>query len=107
MTRSSVTGPQLSSALPVDEWPYLHPRIMLPSSSRRFCLNCRWFAHQAEPNGIPLLCCQLHEGLIIDGEHLTLRCPGWNDELLSKRDQAKQIVWGENATVSPDSGASS
>jgi hypothetical protein len=30
-------------------------------------------------NCIPLLTCQLHQGLIAQGEHLTSRCQGWTD----------------------------
>ncbi len=30
---------------------------------------------------IPLLTCQLHQGLITHGEHLTSRCQGWTDDM--------------------------
>ncbi|MCP9880877.1 galactose oxidase [Cyanobium sp. Alchichica 3B3-8F6] len=48
---------------PVEEWPYLEADTLLRARSRKVC--------------IPVLTCQLHQGLIAHGEHLTSRCQGW------------------------------
>jgi hypothetical protein len=37
---------------------------LLSSRSRQVCITCHWFRHHAGVNCIPLLNCQLHEGLI-------------------------------------------
>ncbi len=58
-------------------WPYLGPERLLPSRSRRICLTCRWFRHHLDSEGIPLLSCHWHQGLICHGDHLTHRCPCW------------------------------
>jgi hypothetical protein len=39
------------------------------------------FRHHAGVNCIPVLTCQLHQGLIAHGEHLTSRFQGWTDDL--------------------------
>jgi len=77
MTRIALPWPESSREVPIDEWLYLDLEVLLPSSHRKFCLSCHWFCHQAEPDGIPLLTCQLHRGLLAHGEHLTHRCSAW------------------------------
>jgi hypothetical protein len=71
MNRVPSPQPGFSRQPPSDDWPYLDREVLLPSSSRKFCLNCHWFSHQVEPNCIPLLSCQLHQGLLANGEYLT------------------------------------
>jgi hypothetical protein len=73
--------PTPSSDLPVAELPYLSAPLLVASRSRRVCLTCHWFRHHAGPDGIPLLACQRHGGLIAHGEHLSRRCPAWTDDL--------------------------
>ena len=63
----------------VDTWPYLDQEVLLRTRSPKVCMTCHWFCHHSEANGIPLLTCQLHRGLIAHGEHLTSRCQGWSD----------------------------
>jgi len=63
--------------------PILHAAIR----SRRVCMTCHWFRHHAGVNCIPVLTCQLHQGLIAHGEHLASRCQGWAD------DQVRQRGW--------------
>ena len=36
-------------------------------------------------NCIPVLTCQLHQGLLVDGEHLTRRCQGWTEDKVRKK----------------------
>ncbi len=63
--------------IPIDACPYLDEEVLLSSRSRQVCITCHWFRHHAGVNCIPLLTCQLHEGLITQGEHLTRRCSRW------------------------------
>ena len=43
-------------------------------------------------NCIPVLTCQLHQGLIAHGEHLTSRCQGWTDDMVSQRGWAPEVA---------------
>ncbi|MEX0588158.1 MAG: galactose oxidase, partial [Cyanobium sp.] len=58
---------------PVEAWPYLDQQQLQPSRSRKVCMTFYWFRHHAGVNCIPVLTCQLHQGLIAHGEHLTSR----------------------------------
>jgi hypothetical protein len=40
-------------------------------------MTCDWFRHCAGVNCIPVLTCQLHQGLIAHGRHLASRCQRW------------------------------
>ena len=59
-----------------EAWPYLDEGVLRPSRSRKVC--------------IPLLTCQLHQGLIAQGEHLTSRCQGWTDAMARQRGWAPE-----------------
>ena len=65
---------------PIEEWSYLDEGTLLRTRSRKVCMTCHWFRHHAGVNCIPVLTCQLHQGLIAHGEHLVSRCqvPGVN-----------------------------
>jgi len=77
---------------PIEEWPYLDERDLLKTCSRKVCMTCHWFRHHAGVNCIPVLTCQLHQGLIAHGEHLSSRCQGWTDDLVSHRDWAPEVA---------------
>jgi hypothetical protein len=77
MCRVPCPEPGFSRQLPHKDWPQLDREVLLPSYSRQICLNCRWFCHQVEPNCIPLLSCQFHHALILDGEYLSQHCCCW------------------------------
>ena len=62
--------------IPVEDWPYLDEGVLLKTRSRKVCMTCHWFRHHAGVNCIPVLTCQLHQGLIAHGEHLTQPLPG-------------------------------
>ena len=66
---------------PIEEWPYLDDAVLLRTRSRKVGMTCHWFRHHAGVNCIPVLTCQLHQGLIAHGEHLTSRCQGWTDDM--------------------------
>ncbi len=63
-----------------EAWPYLDQGVLIASRSRKVCLTCRWFRHVAPADAIPLLSCELHQGLLAHGEHLTRRCGAWSEE---------------------------
>lgn len=77
---------------PIEEWFYLDQEVLLATRSRKVCLTCHWFRHHAGPNCIPLLACQLHQGLIAHGEHLTHRCQGWTDDLRRQWGWAPEVA---------------
>ena len=68
-----------------EAWPFLDQGVLRPSRSRKVCMTCHWFRHHAGPECIPLLTCQLHQGLIAQGEHLIRRCQGWTDDMARQR----------------------
>ena len=55
--------------------------MLRSSRSCKVCMTCHWFRHHAGVSCIPALTCQLHQGLISQGEHLTRRCQGWTDAM--------------------------
>jgi len=58
------TGAPLSSSLDAPEdWPYLEQDVLRKTRSRKVCMTCHWFRHHAGVNCIPVLTCQLHQGL--------------------------------------------
>ncbi|WP_255024114.1 hypothetical protein [Cyanobium sp. T1G-Tous] len=36
--------------------------------------------------------CQLHQGLLAHGEHLSSRCQGWTEEMVSKQGWAPEVA---------------
>jgi hypothetical protein len=55
-------------------------------------MTCHWFRHHAGVNCIPVLTCQLNQGLIVHGEHLTSRCQGWTDDLARQQGWAPEVA---------------
>jgi hypothetical protein len=55
-------------------------------------MTCHWFRHHAGVNCIPVLTCQLHQGLIAHGEHLVSRCQGWTDDLVRQQGWAPEVA---------------
>lgn len=77
---------------PIEEWPFLGQEVLVPARSRKVCMTCHWFRHHAGASCIPLLTCQLHQGLIAQGEHLTNRCQGWTDDMVRQRGWAPEVA---------------
>ena len=75
-------------------WPYLPPELLRPSRSRQVCMTCHWFRHHAGPSCITLLCCQLHQGLISQGDHLKRRCPHWSESVVLRQGWAPEMGRG-------------
>jgi len=46
-----------------ENWPYLEQDVLRKTRSRKVCMTCHWFRHHAGVNCIPVLTCQLHQGL--------------------------------------------
>jgi hypothetical protein len=76
----------------IEEWPYLDEAVLLKTRSRKVCMACHWFRHHAGVNCIPVLTCQLHQGLIAHGEHLSSRCQGWTDDLVRQQGWAPEVA---------------
>jgi hypothetical protein len=55
----------------IEEWPWLDQVVLQISSIHQVCMTCHVFRPQPGANGIPLLTCHLHQGLIAHGEYLT------------------------------------
>jgi hypothetical protein len=91
LRRSALDGSG-SLEQPIEEWPYLDQEVLVRSRSRKVCMTCHWFRHHAGPNCIPLLTCQLHQGLIAQGEHLTSRCQGWTEDMTRQRGWAPEVA---------------
>ena len=83
--RRTTTPAEGAGDLPIEEWPYLDQEVLLQARSRKVCITCHWLRHHAGANCIPVLTCQLHQGLIADGEQLTHRCQGWTDDMVRQR----------------------
>ena len=91
--RSCGARPSPSSAADdggYEQWPYLDEEVLVASRSRKVCMTCHFFRHHAGVNCIPVLTCQLHQGLLAQGEHLTSRCRGWTDDLARQRGWAPE-----------------
>ncbi len=88
--RSAALAAQLET--PVDDWAYLDEAVLVETRGRKVCMTCHWFRHHAGVNCIPVLTCQLHQGLIAHGEHLTSRCQGWTDDLTRQRGWAPEVA---------------
>ena len=74
-----------------EAWPYLDEEVLRASRSRKICMTCHWFRHHAGPECIPVLTCQLHQGLIAQGDHLIRRCQGWTDDMARQRGWAPEV----------------
>ncbi len=93
--RSRGTRPAHSSAAEdhgYEEWPYLDEEVLVASRSRKVCMTCHWFRHHAGVNCIPVLTCQLHLGLLAQGEHLTRRCQVWTKDMLRQRGWCPEVA---------------
>lgn len=77
---------------PIEEWPYLDQEVLQRSRSRKVCMTCHWFRRHAGGNCIPQLTCQLHQGLLAHGEHLTHRCQGWTDDLTRQQGWCPEVA---------------
>jgi len=62
----------------IEDWPWLDQDVLRSSRSRQVCMTRHVFRHHLGLNGIPLLTCHLHQGLMAHGEHLTHRPSRWD-----------------------------
>jgi len=74
-------GPVDRIDLRAEDRPFLDQEVLEQARSHKVCMTCHRFQHQAGVNCISLLSCQLHQGLIAHGEHLTSCCQGWTDDM--------------------------
>ena len=59
----------------IEDWPWLDQAVLRSSRSRKVCMTC-----------------QLHQGLIAHGEHLTSRCQGWTDDMTRQQGWAPEVA---------------
>jgi hypothetical protein len=59
----------------IEDWPYLDEAVLLRTRSRKVCMTC-----------------QLHQGLIAHGEHLTSHCQGWTDDQVRQKGWAPEVA---------------
>ncbi|MFM9110394.1 MAG: galactose oxidase [Prochlorococcaceae cyanobacterium] len=78
--------------IPVEDWPFLDDDVLVSARSRKVCMTCHWFRHHAGVHCIPVLTCQLHQGLIPHGEHLHRRCQAWTDDMTRQRGWAPEVA---------------
>jgi len=90
LPRPAALAAQLENS--VEHWSYLDEGTLLKTRSRKVCMTCHWFRHHAGVNGIPVLTCDLHQGLIAHGEHLTHRCSSWSEDLHRHRGWAPEVA---------------
>ena len=48
---------------PPDPLTVLESDVLVKTRSRKVCMTCHWFHHHAGVNCIPVLTCQMHQGL--------------------------------------------
>ena len=77
---------------PVEKWHHLDEGHLLNTRSSKVCMTCHWFRHHAGVNCILVLTCQLHQGLIAHGEHLTRTCQGWTDDMVRQQGWAPEVA---------------
>jgi hypothetical protein len=75
-----------------EELPMLDQDVLRTSRSPQVCMTCHSFRHHPGPDGIPLLTCRRHQGLIAHGEHLTRRCSGWMENQRRQRDLEAEVA---------------
>jgi hypothetical protein len=64
----------MASGSDCEALPYLDEDVLRPSRSRKVCMTC-----------------QLHHGLIAQGEHLIRRCQGWTDDMVRQKGWAPEV----------------
>jgi hypothetical protein len=91
MAASRIRSAAMAAGSDCEVWPYLDEGVLRPSQSRKVCMTCHWFRHHPGAECIPVLTCQLHQGLIAQGEHLIRRCQGWTDDMVRQRGWAPEV----------------
>ena len=61
----------------VEEWRYLDIDVLRPARSSKVFMTCQHFRYEVGRHCVTLLTCPIHQGLIPQGEHLTMRCAQW------------------------------
>ena len=75
-----------------EQWPCLDEEVLVASRSGKVRMTCHFCRHHAGVNGIPVLTCQLHQGLLAQGEHLIRRCQGWTEDMTRQRGWAPEVA---------------
>ena len=88
----NISQPEPSRLKAIEDWLGLDHELLHNSRSHQVCMTCHFFRHHPGANGIRLLTCQLHQGLIAHGEHLTRSCNGWTADLHRQRGLAAEAA---------------
>jgi len=88
----NISQPEPSRRKAIEDWLGLDHELLHNSRSHQVCMTCHFFRHHPGANGIRLLTCQLHQGLIAHGEHLTRSCNGWTADLHRQRGLAAEAA---------------
>jgi hypothetical protein len=55
-------------------------------------MTSHWFRHHAGASCITLLCCQMHQGLIDQSEHLSRCCHGLSEAQALRQGWAREVA---------------
>lgn len=96
-TKVAVVSDYLSEQEPsrleaMEDWAWLDQKQLHSSLSHQVCMTCHFFRHHPGANGIRLLTCHLHQGLIAHGEHLTRSCSYWTSDMYRQRGWAAEAA---------------
>ena len=91
MAVSRIRSTTVAASSDCEAWSHLDEGVLRPSRSRQVCMTCHWFRHHASASCITLLCCQLHQGLIGQGEHLNRRCHAWSEAQALRQGWAPEV----------------
>jgi hypothetical protein len=91
MAASRIRPTAVAAGSDCEAWSYLDEGVLRPSRSRNVCMTCHWFRYHPGADCIPVLTCQLHHGLIAQGEHLVRRCQGWTGDMVRQRGWAPEV----------------
>ena len=80
----------------IDEWPYLDSEVLVETRSRKVCMTqaSRWSelhprAHLPAAPGC----------LIAHGEHITIHCQGWSDDMTHSQGWTPEVAYAANEYV--------
>jgi len=79
--------------VPIEEWPYLDSEVLVKTRSRKVCMTqaSRW-SELHPPDHLPAApgC------LIAHGEHITIHCQGWSDDMTHSHGWSPEVAYAAN-----------
>ena len=71
---TSTTSSFEISHKPQEEWEYIEDPTYSRSIGSHVCMTCSKFDYKSQAMCASILCCNLHQKLIFNGQHLTHSC---------------------------------